>query len=260
VINPSTLLKSLVILAKLLFCFHSVYNENKYLKSRKVHMCGRYTLTVTSEQLIARYDVEEWNHPYTPRYNIAPGQFITAVIYDGEKNRLGELKWGLVPNWARDASIGYKMINARSETLLEKPAFRNLVNRKRCLIPADGFYEWKRAGDKKQPMRIMMKNQEIFSFAGLYDTWVSPAGEKISTCTIITTTPNRLMADIHNRMPVILRRENEAMWLDRSNQNTVELLSLLQSYSSEEMTAYPVPAIVGNVKNDSPECIKSLVE
>jgi putative SOS response-associated peptidase YedK len=223
-------------------------------------MCGRYTLTVTLERLLSHYDIEEWSHSYSPRYNIAPGQHIPVVIHDGEKNRLGELKWGLIPSWAKDSNVGYKMINARSETLLEKPSFKNLVSRKRCIIPADGFFEWQKVGNKKQPMRIIMKDESVFSMAGLYDTWVSPAGEKISTCTIITTRPNRLMADIHDRMPVILYKEYEKVWLDRNNHNIMELLSLLQPYSAEEMTAYPVHPMVGNVKNDSAECIKSMAD
>jgi putative SOS response-associated peptidase YedK len=148
------------------------------------------------------------------------------------------------------------MINARAETLLEKPAFRSLVARRRCLIPADGFYEWQKNGKAKQPMRIVLKDRQLFSMAALYDIWVKPDGSKLSTCSIITTAPNTLMEPIHNRMPVILRREDEQEWLDRNNQDVHELVSLLKPYDAEQMTAYPVSAIVGNVRNDSEACIQ----
>jgi len=220
-------------------------------------MCGRYTIVVSIEELMLRYlDYDATDRYHTPRYNVAPMQNILAVIHDGVKNRLGELRWGLVPSWASDEKIGNKMINARAETLTEKPSFNKLIARKRAIIPADGFYEWKPVESKKQPMRIVMKNNAIFSMAALYDTWVAPDGKKISTCTIITTTPNSLMQDIHNRMPVILKREDEAVWLDRDNNNVDHLMTLLTPYSSDEMRAYPVSPIVGNTKNDMKECIE----
>jgi putative SOS response-associated peptidase YedK len=151
------------------------------------------------------------------------------------------------------------MINARAETILEKASFKNLIRRKRAIIPADGFYEWKQLGSKKQPMRITMKDGAIFSMAALYDTWLAPDGRKISTCTIITTTPNSLMADIHDRMPVILSPEDEALWLNRDNDDVERLTALLRPYSAELMRAYPVSPIVGNVKNDTPECIEEQI-
>jgi putative SOS response-associated peptidase YedK len=154
-----------------------------------------------------------------------------------------------------------KMINARAETLLQKPSFKHLISRKRCVIPADSFYEWKRAGGKKQPMRIMMKDGRVFSLAGLYDIWTNPAtGEKLGTFTMITTSPNELVAEIHSRMPVILDREGEAMWLDRSNTDGEALMELLRPYPAQEMKAYAVSPIVGNVKNDGPECIAETEE
>jgi putative SOS response-associated peptidase YedK len=223
-------------------------------------MCGRYTIVVSMEELMLRYLSDLPTDRYhRPRYNVAPMQQVMAVIHDGERNRLGELRWGLVPSWATDEKIGGKMINARAETLLEKPAFRTLVSRKRCLVPADGFYEWKITGDRKQPMRITLKEETVFSFAALYDTWVSPEdGRKLSTCTIITTEPNRLMADIHNRMPAILRREDEPVWLDRSNRNAQQAMELLKPYPAEQMRAYPVSAKVGNVKNDTEDCLEEI--
>ncbi|MFC0213132.1 SOS response-associated peptidase [Paenibacillus chartarius] len=223
-------------------------------------MCGRYTIVVSMEELMLRYLSDLPTDRYhRPRYNVAPMQQVLAVIHDGERNRLGELRWGLVPSWAGDEKIGSRMINARAETLLEKPAFRQLVSRKRCIVPADGFYEWKAVRGGKQPMRITLKEEAVFSFAALYDTWVHPEdGRKISTCTIITTEPNRLVADIHNRMPVILRREDEALWLDRRNGDVQQAIKLLRPYPAEEMRAYPVSAKVGNVKNDTADCLDEI--
>jgi len=222
-------------------------------------MCGRYTLVVSLEELMFRYGIEELpNHFHTPRYNVAPMQMMAAIIHDGEARRMGELKWGLVPSWAEDDKIGGKMINARAETILEKPSFKTLISRRRCLIPADGFYEWKRVGTSKQPMRITMKDRSIFSMAGLYDIWVSPKGNKIGTFTIITTKPNKLMADIHDRMPVILPREQEDSWIRRQNQDAGQLVAMLKPYPPELMLAYPVSPKVGSVKNDSPDLIEAV--
>ncbi|UJF35287.1 SOS response-associated peptidase [Paenibacillus hexagrammi] len=222
-------------------------------------MCGRYTITVTLEELILRYHIDSVTTPYhRPKYNVAPGQLVMAIVNDGEKNRLGELKWGLIPGWAKDEKIAYQTINARAETLTDKPAFRASFQRKRCLIPADSFYEWKGSGKQKQPMRIVMKSRTLFSFAGLFDTWVSPEGTRISTCSIVTTTPNRLVAGIHDRMPVILNPEDESIWLNRSLTNPSELQHLLKPYPEDEMMAYPVSNRVGNVRNDDEQCIEEL--
>lgn len=221
-------------------------------------MCGRYTILITIDELMTYYMIEvPTNLHHTPKYNVAPGQLVMAVISDGEKNRLGELKWGLIPHWAQDEKIAYKMINARADTVAEKPAFRASFQRKRCLIPADSFYEWKKIGTDKQPMRILLKDEGVFSMAGLYDTWTSPDGQKISTCTIITTEPNGLMADIHDRMPVILRKADEQYWLDKE-QKQEALQALLLPFPAEDMVAYPVSKLVGNVKNDSKACIEAL--
>jgi putative SOS response-associated peptidase YedK len=221
-------------------------------------MCGRYTITVTIEELMLHFFIDTPAPPYhRPKYNVAPGQLIPAIVGDGSVNRLGELKWGLIPPWAKDEKVGYMMINARAETLTEKPAFRVPIERKRCLIPADSFYEWKRDGAKgRQPMRIMLKSGGLFAMAGLYETWVREDGVKISSCTIVTTTPNRLVADVHDRMPVILRREDEPLWLDRGVRDISRLQPLLRPYPEEEMTLYPVSPAVGSVKNDSPALIE----
>ena len=224
-------------------------------------MCGRYTITVSLEELMLRYWIGDTNVPFhRPKYNVAPGQMIMAIVHDGEKNRLGELKWGLVPSWADDPKIGNKMLNARAETVWEKPAFKKLVQRKRCIIPADGFYEWQKRDSGKQPMRIAHRDRSLFSMAGLYDTWMSPDGNKLSTCTILTTEPNELMAPIHNRMPVILGQQDESSWLDRSFQNQHHLNALLRPYPAELLEAYPVTAAVGNVNTDDPFCIEPLAE
>jgi putative SOS response-associated peptidase YedK len=219
-------------------------------------MCGRYTIVVSIDELMLRYLIDlPTNRYHTPRYNVAPMQNILAVVKDGENNRLGELRWGLVPSWASDDRLGSKMINARAETILEKTSFKALIRRKRAIVPADGFYEWKQVGDTKQPLRITMKDKAVFSMAALYDIWTAHDGRKISTCTIITTTPNSLMKDIHSRMPVILRPEDESSWLNRGNDDIEQLMGLLQPYPANEMIAYPVSPLVGNVKNDSEQCI-----
>ncbi|MGO0062616.1 SOS response-associated peptidase [Brevibacillus fluminis] len=222
-------------------------------------MCGRYTLITNIEMIFERFNVDVGNLELQPRYNIAPGQLIPAIIEDGGQRRLGQLKWGLVPVWAENEKIGYKLVNARAETLEEKPAFRRLLERKRCLVPADGFYEWQQRPEGKQPMRIMLKSQELFAFAGLFDSWTRSDGEKVHSCTIITTTPNDVVKGIHDRMPVILRPEDEAIWLDRDHYDTKLIRSLLVPYDAELMRAYPVSSIVGNAKNDVPQCIEELV-
>ncbi len=221
-------------------------------------MCGRFTLVTDPEKLTSRFQLQEIPFDLKPRYNIAPGQPIPAILADGGRRRIGQLRWGLVPSWAQDEKIGYKMINARAETLQEKPAFRRLFERKRCMIPADGFYEWKQMDRGKQPMRITMRDGEQFAFAGLFDTWTSSAGQKLHTCTIITTRPNEVVADIHDRMPVILRQEDEDLWLDRERFDPELLRSLLVPFDPREMRAYPVSSLVGNPKNDVPECIEEV--
>jgi len=221
-------------------------------------MCGRYTLIVTLEELMVRYMIGDTTIPFhRPKYNIAPSQQVITIINDGKQNRIGELKWGLIPPWAESQKIGYTMINARAETAASKPAFSSALRRKRCLIPADGFYEWKPAAGGKQPMRIVLKSRSIFSMAGLYETWQSPDGSKIHSCTILTTEPNRLMSSIHDRMPVILRPQDEARWLDRTLQDPMDLRQLLVPYDSNELEAYSVSPDVGSVKNDGPSLIEA---
>ncbi len=224
-------------------------------------MCGRFTLYTDFDHILDYYEIEHpINFVFHPRYNIAPTQQLLAIINDGKHNIAGFLKWGLIPSWAKDEKNSAKLINARAETLLEKPSFRQLIQRKRCIIPADGIYEWKQTEQGKQPMRIVMNNQAVFSMAGLYDTWIAPDGTKVSTCTIITTRPNRLIETIHDRMPVILQKKDESLWLDRRHNNMTDILALLTPYDAESMSAYPVSPMVGNIRNDSPECVNSLVD
>ena len=214
-------------------------------------MCGRFTIIDPLEDIMERYmaSIAE-GFDYKPNYNAAPMQYIPTIIGSSKGNRLGFLRWGLVPSWARDGKIGSKMINARAETLAEKPAFKRLISSKRCIVPCNGFYEWKKEGSNKQPMRILMKDISIFSLAGLYDTWIDQYVNKLSTCTIITTEPNSLMSDIHDRMPVILRSQDEAEWLNKDSDRE-SILGLLRPYDAAEMIAYKVDSAVGNVRNNS---------
>jgi putative SOS response-associated peptidase YedK len=227
-------------------------------------MCGRSSLTKTEKELEKRFratfysdELERYNP--LPNYNVAPTQML-PVITEGDANRIHIFRWGLVPFWAKDLSIGTKMINARSETLLEKPAFKSLIASKRCIIPLDGFYEWKK-DDKgnKIPFRIVVTDQEIFGAAGLWDVWVDKvSGQEWHTFTIITTPPNHLMEAIHDRMPAILLRDNESLWLDEAVRPS-EAVELLSPYPSENMRAYQVSALVNNVRNRAKEVMEPVL-
>ena len=217
-------------------------------------MCGRYTFT-EFEGIEERFQIEPPS--LKPNYNVAPSQDVPVIINDGV-NHLAMFRWGLIPFWAKDPAIGNKMINARAETVDEKPSFKTCLQRKRCLIVADGFYEWKREGTVKRPYRITLKNKELFGFAGLWDTWTSPTGEIMNSCSVITTTPNELMAGIHNRMPAILSRDSERVWLDQSIVDAGYLKSLLIPYPSALMQAYEVSTLVNSVRNNAPECMEAV--
>ncbi|GIN20082.1 SOS response-associated peptidase [Siminovitchia fordii] len=224
-------------------------------------MCGRFTLTATFPKIINRFEIQNLfdEDLYSPNYNVAPSQSVLAVINDGTYNRLGYLRWGLIPYWANDPKIGYKMINARAETLNEKPSYRNAYKKRRCLILADSFYEWKRHKDKsKTPMRIKLKSDDLFAMAGLWETWKSTEGESIHSCTVITTKPNELVKDIHDRMPVILKPEDESVWLDKSITDTDRLNDLLAPLPEDLMEAYEVSSLVNSPKNNSPNLIQKI--
>lgn len=218
-------------------------------------MCGRFTLTAALPLLAERFQFAPGDLAYAPSYNIAPGQQVLTVINDGTRNRAGYLRWGLVPSWAKDPSIGHRMINARGETLAEKPSFRQALQRRRCLVLADGFFEWRQNGSTKTPMYIRLHQQQPFAFAGLWDTWNDPTGTPLSTCTIITTAANALLASIHHRMPAMLSPEAESVWLDRRLTAPATLLALLTPYASESMEAYAVSPVVNTPRHNAPDCI-----
>jgi putative SOS response-associated peptidase YedK len=251
-------------------------------------MCGRYTLTADLKKVADRFGappLPDWGsctpqsldstHSHSPgparlktipghlstslgpRYNIAPAQSVIVVGDDG-KRFLKPMRWGMIPSWAKDPSIGNRMINARAETLAEKPAFRAALKKRRCLIPADGFYEWQKLGQVKQPVRIVLKSREPFGFAGLWEQWMSPDGEGILSCTIITTEANELLKPIHNRMPVILMQDVEAVWLDPKIQEPEKLLPLLRQHPSDELEFYPVSREVNSPAVDKPSNIEPI--
>jgi putative SOS response-associated peptidase YedK len=198
-------------------------------------MCGRFILLTDLSVIVEEFGIEDIACECRPNHNISPGQDVLAVARDRGKNRLQSYRWGLVPFWAKDPKIGNKMFNARAETLSEKPSFARAFQKRRCLIPADGFYEWQKVGQTKRPLRFFLKSGRPFCFAGLYETWMSPQKEPLHTCTIVTTQSNDLIRPIHDRMPVILPKEGEALWIDAENRNPQELLSLLKPYPSENM-------------------------
>lgn len=218
-------------------------------------MCGRFRLTRQDKALADRFEVEE-DVDWTPRYNIAPTQSVAVIRQDSHEPRrhYSRMRWGLIPFWAKDPSIGYKMINARAETIAEKAAFRNALKARRCLIPADGFYEWKKLDTSKQPFNFGMADDSIFAFAGIWEQWKDPAGALIETCSIITTTPNELTADVHDRMPVILAPDDYDLWLDPGLTRSDAVVDLLRPFDAKLMRCYPVSTRVNLVKNDDPSC------
>lgn len=224
-------------------------------------MCGRFTLFADFNEIIDRFAIEAAieEELYEPSYNIAPSHSVLTVINDGTKNRLGFLRWGLIPAWAKDEKIGYKLINARAETIAEKPSFRDSYKKRRCIVIADSFYEWKRYEDKsKTPMRIKLKTENLFAMAGLWERWKSPQGKLVYTCTVITTTPNKLMKNIHDRMPVILKPEDEKVWLNPEITDYQQLNHLLKPLPEELMEAVEVSSLVNSPKNNSPNLIQPI--
>jgi putative SOS response-associated peptidase YedK len=223
-------------------------------------MCGRYTLINLAALTQAFPWIEELPPEQPGRFNIAPTQPV-LVVANNHADRFEHFHWGLIPSWAKDPAVGNRMINARAETLAEKPAFRTALRRRRCLVPADGFYEWRRdpgGGKAKTPMRITVKSGDVFAFAGLWDAWHGPDGGVVPSCTLITTTPNGLMAGIHDRMPVILKPQDYRRWLDPAERDPAEMTALLEPYPAADMQAVPVSRTVNNPRNESPACIESV--
>ena len=218
-------------------------------------MCGRFTLTYDINTIANTFHAQNTlstQAESSPRYNIAPTQGIVAVMQNDTRH-LDLLRWGLIPSWAKEESIGSKMINARAETLAEKPSFKRLLHTRRCLIVADGFYEWKaETKGPKQPMYFSLQQHEPFAFAGLWDSWKSPDGALLRTCTIITTNANELVAPVHNRMPVILPSTAYDAWLDPTLRDEQELLPLLKPYNAQDMTVRAVSRLVNDPKKEGP--------
>lgn len=225
-------------------------------------MCGRFALISSTETLADTFQFNQSNlatmPPAVPRYNIAPTQPVAAVRLDENNRReFTFFHWGLIPSWSKDMKFGSRMINARSETVAEKPSFRAAFKRRRCIIPADGFYEWQKLDGGKQPMFIYGADKVPLAFAGLWEFWQSPTGDAIQSCTILTTKPNELMAQIHDRMPVILEPEDFQMWLEPGADPT-DAFHLFRPYPAHKMAAYPVSTIVNNPRNDTPACMEPL--
>ena len=219
-------------------------------------MCGRFALFSSVQAIIDYADSLNSIERFKENYNVAPGQKILAVTRKTDGNHLEFFKWGLIPFWAKDKNIGYKLINTRSETITEKPSFKYAFQKRRCLILANGFYEWRKKD--KQPFYIFLKDRELFSFAGIWEGWKSPEGKEIKSCSIITTIPNEKIRDFHPRMPAILSRKDESKWL--SNQIPEELLSLLKPYPAHKIDFHEVGKTVNSVDNNSQDLILPIME
>jgi putative SOS response-associated peptidase YedK len=220
-------------------------------------MCGRYTLRTPMQTLVEEFGIVGTLPEIQPRYNVAPTQEVAAVLTEDDERHLEMLRWGLIPSWADDPAIGNRMINARAETVSEKPSFRKAFKERRCLIPADGFYEWQKTGSGKQPYYIRMEDGSPFAFAGLWEIW-GRSGEEIRSCTILTTDANELVGEVHPRMPVILPPEDYGLWLDPDIQEAEPLLDLLRPYPDEAMEAYQVSRLVNSPSNDDERCVESM--
>lgn len=218
-------------------------------------MCGRFVQKSERKIITEEFYVQEFLDDVFISYNVAPGQNAGVITNDG-KNRYALIRWGLVPSWADDIQIGYKMINARAETVSQKPSFRSAFSKRRCLIPADGFYEWKKEGSFKVPFYIYNKSENPISLAGLWETWNDPEGNPLKTFTIITTEANDALKDIHSRMPVIIPPEKRSTWLDPEMSEKDRLLGLLIPYGKTELVSHKVSRIVNSPKNNSPECVR----
>ena len=219
-------------------------------------MCGRYRISRRKQLVEEYFESAPWDDDWSPRYNIAPTQPVPVIRQNPKEpvRQLSLMKWGLVPHWAKDSSGAAGMINARSETAATKPAFRDPLKHRRCLIPADGFYEWKRDGKTKQPFCFEVNQGQLFAFAGLWDRWKDPNGNWMKTCSILTTTPNAVTAAVHDRMPVILAADSYDLWLDPGMTDAQIVSELLRPCDSGQMRCYPVSSRMNHVANDDAEC------
>ncbi len=217
-------------------------------------MCGRFVLTADGKTIQQHFNLDEIPQ-IEARYNIAPTQPV-AVISNHKPKMMTHYRWGLIPSWSKDPSIGSKMINARSETAHEKPSFRTALKRRRCLIPANGFYEWSKTDHGKAPFFVHMKHQQLFAFAGLWETWASPEGDELRTCTILTSEPNDLLRNYHHRMAVILDPADYELWLSQQPLSTDELRPLMLPFDESKMDVYEVSTMVNSVANDMPQLIE----
>lgn len=222
-------------------------------------MCGRKTLTKGKMEIIENLLIEDWNESseYTPSYNIAPTDISPILRSSSEKRSIKMMRWGLIPSWAKDTKFAAKMINARSETLREKPSYRNLLDTNRCIIVADGFYEWKKLGDRKQPYYIQFQDHSIMPMAGLWSRWEKSKDETIFSYTVITTKANQQMSHLHERMPVILSKENLAEWISTSPGSKNRALNLLKPYE-KPLRIFPVSTQVNSIRNNEPACIEKI--
>jgi putative SOS response-associated peptidase YedK len=223
-------------------------------------MCGRFTLASDLSTILKRFLIEQSRARFTPLYNIAPAQEAPVIVQNGSR-AMEAYRWGLIPSWSKDPAIGNKLINARAETLMEKASFKRPFQRQRCLVPADGFYEWKftKTSQGKIPMRIRLKSHAPFAMAGLWDRWKDPQGKEVRTFTIITTGANDAVQPIHHRMPVILKPQDEAAWLDPKAESR-HLTAALAPYPAEEMEAYAVSKLINNPSTNHPDCIAPAVQ
>jgi len=219
-------------------------------------MCGRYSL-ICIDDMGSRFRITNPSFGFRSHFNIAPGSMM-PVIVRRERNEAVMMEWGLVPHWVKDGKAARHLINARAETLAEKPSFRGLVRSRRCLVPASGFYEWKKDGGKKTPFYIRLRDEPVFAFAGLYDVWHTPVGEGYATYTIITTGPNDLLSPIHNRMPAILGREDEDRWVSGESLSAADLTRIVAPHPAGGMEAYPVSPLVNNPGNNDERLVRPL--
>jgi putative SOS response-associated peptidase YedK len=217
-------------------------------------MCGRFVANIPADVLKEIFALIE-TPQLAPRYNVSPTQQVAVVRNQGDRNRLDLLKWGLVPSWSKDLSFGSHLINARSESVAEKPTFRHAIKYRRCIVPTSGFYEWDHSGGKKQPYYIQLADQSPMCLAGVWESWKSPDGSELETFAILTTSANKLVEPIHDRMPVILHPDTFNLWLSHNMHDPEQLQPLYQPFPAEEMRAFKVPDLVNNPRFDSPACI-----